>query len=83
MTRDGVVGVLAGDGEIGLRIPVGVVDREVDLRVALAGELDDALDVVVRHHARGARADLALQRRVLLGIEAGVAVGPRNSRRPS
>ena len=43
-----VVGVLAGDGEIGLRIPVGVVDREVDVGVALPGELDDAQDVVLR-----------------------------------
>jgi hypothetical protein len=40
----GVVGVLAGDGEIGLRIPVGVVGIEGDRGIALAGELDDALD---------------------------------------
>ena len=25
--RDGVVGVLAGDGEVGFRVPIGVVDR--------------------------------------------------------
>ena len=31
----GVVGVLAGDGQIGLAVPVGVVDREVDVGVAL------------------------------------------------
>ena len=42
-----VVGVLAGDGEIGLRIPVGVVDREVHVGVALLGELDHALDQIV------------------------------------
>ena len=56
LQRDRVVGVLAGDGEIGFRIPVGVVDREIDLLVALAGELDDALDHVVGDHARGGRA---------------------------
>ena len=39
-----VVGVLAGDGEIGFRIPVGVVDREMDVSIALLGELDHALD---------------------------------------
>ena len=37
LQRHRVVGVLAGDGEIGLRIPVGVVDREIDLLVALPG----------------------------------------------
>ena len=56
LQRDRVVGVLAGDREVGLRIPVGVVDREIDLGVALPGELDDALDVVVRRPARGAPA---------------------------
>jgi hypothetical protein len=32
--------------QVGFRIPVGVVGRELDLGVALAGELDHALDVV-------------------------------------
>jgi hypothetical protein len=73
--RDRVVRVLAGDGEIGLRIPVGVVGVELDLGVALLGELDDALDVVVGHHRLAGELDLALQRRVLLGIEAGVVGG--------
>ena len=35
--------------QVGLRIPVGVVDREVDRGVALLGELDHALDVVLGH----------------------------------
>ena len=70
-----VVRVLAGDGEIGFRFPVGVVGAEVDLGVALAGELDDPLDVIVRHHRRGARADFALQGRVLRP--------GRSNRRPS
>ena len=70
-----VVGVLAGDGEIGLRIPVGVVDRYVDVGVALLGELDDAQDVVLRHLGLLGGLDLALQRRVLGRIEAGIA-GP-------
>ena len=68
-----VVGVLAGDREIGFRIPVGVVDREIDVLVALLGELDDALDVIVRHVVPARRLDLAAQHRVLLRIEAVVA----------
>ncbi len=39
--------------EIGFAVPVGVVGRELDVRVALLGELDDAQDVVVRHLRRG------------------------------
>ena len=73
LQRDRVVGVLAGDGEVGLGIPVGVVDREIDLLVALLGELDDALDHGVGHHRAARQLDLAAQRRVLLGIEAVVA----------
>ena len=73
--RHRVVRVLPRDGEIGLRIPVGVVGVEGDLLVALARELDDALDVVVRHLGAAGELDLALQRRVLLRLEAGVALG--------
>ena len=51
-----IVRVLARDGEIGLAIPIGVVGREVDVLVALLGELDHALDEVVRHHRACARA---------------------------
>ena len=73
LQRDRVVGVLAGDGEIGFRIPVGVVDREIDLLVALAGELDDALDHGVGDQRAARQLDFAAERRVLLGIEAVVA----------
>ena len=73
LQRDRVVGVLAGDGEIGFRIPVGVVDREIDVLVALARILDDALDHRVRHQGAARELDFAAQRRVLLGIEAVVA----------
>ena len=68
-----VVGVLAGDGEVGLRIPVGVEHRELDRGVALAGELDHAADVVLRHRGLLGGADLALQGGVLGRIEAALA----------
>ncbi|GJE34191.1 hypothetical protein LDDCCGHA_4398 [Methylobacterium oxalidis] len=72
--RDRVVGVLAGHRQVGFRIPVGVVDRELDLGEALAGELHDALDVGVRHHRLAGGLHLALEGRVALGVEAGVAL---------
>ena len=68
-----IVGVLAGDGEIGLRLPVGVVGVEVEVGVALARELDDALDHAVGHVVAPRQLHLALQRRVLLDGEAVVA----------
>ena len=51
LVRDahGVVRVLAGDGQVGFAVPIGVVGREVDVGVALLGELDDAQAVVLRH----------------------------------
>ena len=69
----GVVGILAGDRQIGVRIPIGVVDREVDVGIALLGELDDAADVIVRHVVLARRLDLAAQHWILLRIEAIVA----------
>jgi hypothetical protein len=68
-----VVGVLAGYREVGLRIEVGIVDRERDVFVALAGELDHALDVGVGYVVRARRLDLTPQDRVLGGVEAVVA----------
>ena len=68
-----VVAVLAGDGEIGLRVPVGVVDRKFDVGEALLGELNDAADVVVRHVIPARRFDLAAEHRVLVRREAIVA----------
>ncbi len=73
LQRDGVVRVLAGDGQIRFRIPVGVVGVERDVGVALLGELHHALDEVVLHHGAARELDLAAQSRVLLGIEAVVA----------
>ena len=68
--RNGVVGVLARDSEIGFGIPVRVVGLELDVVVALARELDDALDVVLRHLRLLGGAHFPLQRRVLVRIEA-------------
>ena len=68
-----IVGILAGDGEIGVRIPVRRVGVELDILVTLARELDDALDVIVRHRIAPGELDRLLQRRVLFGIEAIVA----------
>ncbi|MCY1511070.1 hypothetical protein D9M68_454640 [compost metagenome] len=72
LDRDRVVGVLARNREIGFRIPVGVVGLELEVLVALLGKLDDALDVVFRNQRLLGSADLALQRRVLLRVVAGV-----------
>ena len=75
MTRTELFEFWPGDGAIGLGIPIGVVDREVDRGVALARELDHSANGIVGH-ARLARGfHLALQRGIALGIEAVVAVG--------
>ena len=68
-----IVGVLSGDGEISFRIPVGVVDGELDIGIALLGELDHALDEIVRHVVLARGFDLPPQHRVFLRIEAVVA----------
>ena len=68
-----IVGVLARHGQIGFRIPVGVVGVEVDLAETLLGELDHALDQAVRHFVAPRRLHFALQRGILLGFEAIVA----------
>ena len=68
--RDGIVRVLASNREVGFRIPVGVIDGEIDFLIALLGELDDALDVVIWHLNAAGHFDLALKRRVLLRIKA-------------
>ena len=50
----GIVGVLARDREVGLRIPIGVEFRQVERGVAHARKLDHAHDHVGRHrNARG------------------------------
>ena len=68
-----VVGVLAGDGEVGVAVPIQRVGVERDVGKALAGVLDDLLDRGVRHEGAACQLDLALQRRVLLRVEAIVA----------
>ena len=68
-----IVRVLARDGEIGLRLPIGVVGVEFERGVALAGELDDALDDAVRNFVLARGLDLAFERRVLVDVEAIVA----------
>ena len=69
----GIVGVLPGDGEVGLGIPIGVISREIEVGFALLGELDDAADVIVRHVVFARRLDLAAKHRILFRIEAIVA----------
>ena len=69
-----VVRILARDREIGLAVPIGVVGREIDVFVALLGELDDAQDVVLRHLIAPRVFDGALEGWVFGGIEAGIAI---------
>ena len=66
-----VVGVLAGDGAVGLGIPVGIEHREGG-GIALARQLDGPLDRRLRKHRPPGAADRLAQRRVVLGIEAAV-----------
>ena len=69
-----VVGVLARHGEIGFRLPIGVEGGEFDVAIALAGELDDPLDVVLGQFGLAGRDDLAAQLDVLLGVEGAVVL---------
>src|SRR6516225_8903238 len=57
-----VVGVLPGNGGVSLGVPVGVEDWKFDMTIALAGELDDALDVVLGQFRAPRRDDLPAQR---------------------
>ena len=70
-----VVGVLPGDGKVGFRIPVGVVGLDLDAGIALGGELNGPLDVVLRDH-RLARGDhRGLELRVASRVEARLVLG--------
>ena len=69
-----VVGVLSGNRGIGGRFPIRVEGREVDVAIALAGELDDALDVVLGNLGAPSRHDLATKLRVLPRVERRVAL---------
>ncbi len=68
-----VVRVLARHRQIGVGIPIGVIGLEVDLGIALSGELNDPLDVVFRDLDLARLEDRLAQRLVALGIEAGFA----------
>ena len=68
-----VVGVLARDREVGFRLPIRVEGRELDVAIALAGELDDPLDVVLRQLGLPGGDDLAAQPGVRLRVEGAVA----------
>ena len=70
MTRTELLAFWPDTVSVGLRLPIGVEGRELDVAVALARELDDALDVVLGQLGLAGRDDLAAQPRVLLGIEA-------------
>ena len=69
---DRIVGVLSGYRQIGVGIPIRVVGLELDGGVTLTRELDDPLDVVLRHIVLARRQDCLFQRLILLWIEAGV-----------
>ena len=71
-----VVAVLAGDGVVRLRVPVGVVFLDLQRREALLGQLDDALDVVGRHQVGAGVGDRLAQVGVVLAVEAFVGVRP-------
>ena len=65
-----VVGILARDRRIGLRLPVGVEGGEFDVSIALARELDDALNVILRQLGTAGGHNLAAQPGISLRIEA-------------
>ncbi len=71
---DRVVGVLAGDREVGVRIPVGRIDRQLDPRVALAGEQDRLLERVLGQKDRPRAPDRLLELEIVLGAEARLAI---------
>ena len=70
-----VVGVLARNREVGFRLPIGVESWKLDVAIALAGELDDPLDVILRQLGLPGGNDLAAQFGVRLGIEGAVSLG--------
>ena len=69
-----VVGILTGDGRIGFRFPVEVERREFDVAIALARELDNALDVVLGQLDPTGGDDFAPERRIASRIERRVAL---------
>ena len=68
LLQHAVVGVLAGDGEVGLAVPVRVVLGEVEVGDALGRELQHLLDIGLGHHGRARLAQGRAERRIRLGI---------------
>jgi hypothetical protein len=66
---DRVVRVLAGDGDVGLAVPVGRVGRHLEAAVALAGVEDALLDRTLGQQRLARLAHRLLERRVLGGVE--------------
>ena len=65
-----VIGVLSGDRQIGIRIPICIVGFKLDGGVALARELDDPLDVILGNIMFARGENCCFQRRVRLWIKA-------------
>ena len=72
---DRVVGVLAGDGEVGLAVPIGVVLGEDDLGHSGGGQMQGLLDVRLGHEGRARLAHGRPQSRVLLRIRLDAVAG--------
>ena len=70
-----VVRVLAGDRQVGLALPVGVVLVDADLPCALTGEVDRARDGDVGDAGDARRAHGLGERRVVARVEALLALG--------
>ena len=65
---DRVVRILARDGDVGFRIPVGIIGREFDRGEALLRVLQHAVGVSIRDQGLFGRFDRGLQRRILRRI---------------
>ena len=72
----GIVGVLAGNCQVGFRIPVGIEGREIDRGIALAGIFDDLLNIGFRHRSLARPDHRRLQGAVFARVEA-VVLGQR------
>ena len=69
-----IVRILAGDRQIGFRIPVSVISVELNVGIALTRKLHHALDIAVRHGIAARHFDGFFQRRILFRIVAIVIV---------
>ena len=70
-----VVGILAGDRQIGFAIPIGIIGVERHFGVALLGELDDAQDIVGRHAVAFGFTDRDFEFWIFGGVVTSVALG--------